>query len=107
MLYIQLCRLSLLLSTGQFGKVYKAKMQKSQQSANVSITVAVKTVAQITLDFRKEVTIMSEVVHPNIIRLYGLINQGRCLCSCSYLCSKCTLYPLWHNTFQVKWHQQW
>ena len=48
------------------------------KSANVSVTVAVKTVAQITLN--KEVTIMSEVLHPNIVRLYGLINQGSYFC---------------------------
>ena len=56
-------------------------MMRSQQSANVSVTVAVKTVAQITLNFRKEMTIMSEVVHPNIVRLYGLIKQGSLLFS--------------------------
>ena len=74
---MQVYRLYCIVSTGQFGKVYKAKMMQSQQIANVSVTVAVKTVAHNTLDFRKEVTIMSEAVHPNIIRLYGLINQGR------------------------------
>ena len=51
-------------------------MKRSQQNASAHVTVAVKTVAQITLDFKKEVTIMSEVIHPNIIRLYGLINEG-------------------------------
>ena len=52
--------------------VYKAEMQR----INTTTTVAVKSVAEITTDFRKEVTIMSEVVHPNIVRLYGLINEG-------------------------------
>ena len=66
----------LLVHTGQFGTVYRAQMKRSQQSASAHVTVAVKTVAQITLDFKKEVTIMSEVIHPNIIRLYGLINEG-------------------------------
>ena len=52
--------------------VYKAEMRTLQRT----LTVAVKSVANITNDFRKEVTIMSEVVHPNIIRLYGLVNEG-------------------------------
>ena len=42
----------------------------------LSITVAVKSVPKITADFRKEVTIMAEMVHPNIVSLYGLINEG-------------------------------
>lgn len=52
--------------------VYKAEMKKFKRNR----TVAVKSVAHITDDFRKEVTIMSEVVHPNIVRLYGLVNEG-------------------------------
>ena len=91
------------VSTGQFGKVYKAKMMGSQQS----VTVAVKTVAHNTLDFRKEVTIMSEVVHPNIIHLYGLINQGRFEKFLFSALNVLRIYSVWHNHFQVKWHQQW
>lgn len=64
------------IHAGQFGMVYKAEMKKTEQNASENVTVAVKTVAQITLDFRNEVTIMSEEVHPNIVRLYGLIIEG-------------------------------
>ena len=62
---------------GQFGTVYKAEMKTTQPSASAFFkTVAIKTIPQITLDFRNEVTIMSEVVHPNIVHLYGLIVEG-------------------------------
>ena len=42
-----------------------------------NITVAVKRVGNIAPDFEKEVSVMSGVVHPNIIELYGLINRGK------------------------------
>ena len=41
-----------------------------------NIKVVVKSVNRITTELQKEVTVMSEVVHPNIVRLYGLINEG-------------------------------
>ena len=57
------------MHTGRFGMVYKAEM-KSRHS---SVTVAVKPVAQITSDVWKE---LSQVVHPNIVSLHGLISEG-------------------------------
>ena len=47
---------------------------------NESIEVAVKTVIHKTEkdreDFQREMAIMSKMVHPNIVRLYGLITGG-------------------------------
>ena len=40
------------------------------------IKVALKSVDNITPDFQKEVNTMLGVVHPNIVRLYGLIDEG-------------------------------
>ena len=41
-----------------------------------NIKVVIKSVNRITTALQKEVIVMSEVVHPNIVRLYGLINEG-------------------------------
>ena len=73
---VEKCRSFMVLSlcAGQFGKVYKALMKKSTQT----VQVAVKVVESISPDFQKEVTIMSEIIHPNIVRLYGLMNEGMC-----------------------------
>ena len=60
-------------SLGRFGNVYKAEMMR-MRGANVK--VAIKSLDQITPELQREVTIMSEVVHPNIVRLHGLINEG-------------------------------
>ena len=41
-----------------------------------NITVVVKSIDCITPEFEKEVATMLEVVHPNIVCLYGLIDEG-------------------------------
>ena len=66
-----------LFHTGQFGKVFKASLKQGMES----ILVAVKT-TKITssetekASFMREMTIMSEMMHPNIVRLYGLVQDG-------------------------------
>ena len=46
-----------------------------------TLEVAVKTVAHMNKkersNFRQEMIIMSKIVHPNVVRLYGLIPQGK------------------------------
>ena len=32
-------------------------------------------------DFQNEMSIMSEVAHPNIVRLYGIIREGERVCA--------------------------
>ena len=59
--------------SGKFGEVYKANMR--------SIIVAVKVTKRFSSekairDFQNEMSILSEVVHPNIVRLYGIIREG-------------------------------
>ena len=61
---------------GQFGKVYKATLMLGSR-----VTVAVKTIRRYTSekerqDFMREMAIMAEMMHPNIIQLYGLVNEG-------------------------------
>ena len=58
---------------GQFGDVYRAKMGKT--------TVAVKIVKQYTFrsimdQFEREMSIMSQVSHTNIVTLLGIIREG-------------------------------
>lgn len=57
---------------GNFGKVYKALMRKKQHN----VPVAVKVVYSVSPNFQKEITVMTEIIHPNIVRLYGLMNEG-------------------------------
>ena len=59
--------------SGRFGTVYKAELIRK----GAKITVAVKSLPDnIMDDLREEVTIMVDVVHPNIARLYGLLTDG-------------------------------
>ena len=62
---------------GHYGQVFKAQYTKGSST----ITVAVKTIKKYQSqkdhdDFLKEMSIMSKFVHPNVIKLYGLVQQG-------------------------------
>lgn len=41
-----------------------------------NVQVAVKVVYSVSSDLQREITVMSEIIHPNIVRLYGLMNEG-------------------------------
>lgn len=65
---------------GQFGKIYKGTLKRS------GLTVAVKTIKRHEserekIEFDKEMTIMSQLIHPNIVRLFGLVQQGKAITS--------------------------
>ena len=69
------------LLPGQFGKVYKANMK-----VGTEVKVAVKTIRRYTSeketqDFMREMSTMANMMHPNIIRLYGLVTKGQSLSS--------------------------
>jgi hypothetical protein len=61
------------IGKGQYGDVYKARMGM--------VTIAMKTMMQYTSHkmtdkFENEITIMSQVCHYNVVRLYGIIREG-------------------------------
>lgn len=63
---------------GQYGKVYKGLYRKSQGPGH---PVAVKTIKQYESEkekdeFLREMNVMSKLMHPNIVRLFGLVQQG-------------------------------
>ena len=66
-------------STGQFGTVYKGIL-KGSSTAGAGVTVAIKTIknynSKETENFLKEMSIMSKLNHPNIVRFYGLVQKG-------------------------------
>ena len=71
---ISLLSLPILKLSGKFGEVYSAKMR----SKIVAIKITKKFSSEKAMrDFQNEMSIMSEVVHPNIVRLYGIIREGR------------------------------
>ena len=67
-----------ILNIGQYGEVYKADYARENKS---NLTVAVKAIKNYQSqkardDFLKEMDIMSKFAHPNIVKLYGLVQQG-------------------------------
>ena len=64
------------MHTGKFGKVYKGIHKSS------GLPVAIKTIKQYESEkeresFQKEMIVISKIMHPNIVRLFGLVQQGR------------------------------
>lgn len=62
---------------GQFGVVHKADLQKDRGS----VPVAVKTTKkykepQEIENFIREQAVMAKMIHPNVVRLYGLVERG-------------------------------
>ena len=79
------------ISTGQFSEVFKGVLQ---QRGAESMPVAVKMTKKTISDYlQQEMAIMSQMMHPNIVRLYGIVNEGMfvflpllpCLPLCPYL----------------------
>ncbi|XP_020300058.1 tyrosine-protein kinase transmembrane receptor Ror isoform X2 [Pseudomyrmex gracilis] len=72
------------LGEGAFGKVYKGELQTGNKS-EPSIFVAVKTLKENATpktqsDFKREVELMTDLRHPNIICLLGVILKGEPMC---------------------------
>jgi serine/threonine protein kinase len=71
------------IGKGKFGNVYYAKQKFS--NAAVALKVLFKAPMEtgncIQL-LKREVEIQSRLKHPNIVRLYGLVNRGFVLCPC-------------------------
>ena len=67
--------------SGQFGEVFRATLHKGTPG---EVVVAVKTTKKNPSekdkdDFMKEMAVMSHILHPNIVRLYGLVVESECL----------------------------
>ena len=62
-------------NTGKFGMVYRAQMKDTIVAVKVTKKYSSEKVMS---DFQNEMSIMSEVSHNNIVRLYGIINEGMC-----------------------------
>ena len=67
------------MSIGQYGKVFKGLFKKDE---GLGHPVAVKTIKEYESqkekdNFLKEMNIMSKLIHPNIVRLFGLVKQGK------------------------------
>ncbi|XP_011495155.1 PREDICTED: tyrosine-protein kinase transmembrane receptor Ror isoform X2 [Ceratosolen solmsi marchali] len=72
------------LGEGAFGKVYKGELQTGNKSDEI-IYVAVKTLKEnaspkTQSDFKREVDLMTDLRHPNIICLLGVILNGEPMC---------------------------
>ncbi|XP_076249168.1 tyrosine-protein kinase transmembrane receptor Ror [Calliopsis andreniformis] len=72
------------LGEGAFGKVYKGELQTGNKCES-PIYVAVKTLKEnaspkTQSDFKREVDLMTDLRHPNIICLLGVILKGEPMC---------------------------
>ena len=64
-------------STGRFGDVYSAKLMHGVAPIQVAVKTAKKSSSsKEKAEFMREMTIMSQMMHPNIVRLYGVVQQG-------------------------------
>lgn len=66
-------------AAGQFGKIFKGVYKRSELEG---LPVAIKTIKKYESEkerksFQKEMTVMSKLIHPNIVRFFGLIKQGK------------------------------
>ena len=65
---------------GQYGKVYKGTYRRAGGSS-AGVEVAIKTIKKYESNkemdnFLKEMNVMSKLLHPNIVRLFGIVQQG-------------------------------
>lgn len=68
-------------SSGQFGEVFRAHYCPGE-SVEESVTVAVKKTkdncpAKEKDNLMQEMAVMSKMVHPNIVKLYGVVTEGK------------------------------
>ena len=74
-------------NVGHFGKVFKAVYKRPGGSR---LPVAIKTLKQYESEkekesFQREMAVMKKLMHPNIVRLFGLVQQGILACNRSIL----------------------
>ena len=54
--------------------VYKGIYKRSTDDNGIVVAVKSIKANQATNDFLKEMRVMSKLIHPNIVRLHGLVN---------------------------------
>ena len=65
------------LILGQNGKVYKGLYKKTGAEVEVAIkTIKMSGSEKEKENFIKEMNVMSKLLHPNIVRLFGLTKEG-------------------------------
>lgn len=62
---------------GQFGKVFRAVMKRGSEPVSVAVKTAKKLSSSNQMEFLREMNIMSQMVHPNIVQLFGVIKDGK------------------------------
>ena len=67
---------------GQYGKVFHGFFKRSAGPGGSGTPVAIKTIKQYESEkerdnFLKEMNVMAKLMHPNIVRLFGLVQQGK------------------------------
>ncbi|XP_059479523.1 inactive tyrosine-protein kinase transmembrane receptor ROR1-like isoform X2 [Neocloeon triangulifer] len=69
------------LGEGAFGKVYKGELLLDGMPTPVAVkTLKENATAKTQQDFRREVDLMSDLRHPNIVCLLGVVLRGEPLC---------------------------
>ena len=69
---------------GQFGKVFRGTLSRGAEKVVVAIKTTKKTSDEKQqAEFLKEMSIMSQLMHPNIVRLYGLVQKGELVTLCN------------------------
>ena len=68
-----------IIPSGQYGEVFRATLHKGTPG---EVLVAVKTTKKNSSekekdDFAKEMAVMSTLLHPNIVRFYGVVHRGK------------------------------
>ena len=66
-------------TTGQFGEVFKALLHGQFNPIEVAIKTY-KSIRNCTREasFMKEMARLSQLVHPNIVKMYGIVIEGLC-----------------------------
>nr|CAD7570213.1 unnamed protein product [Timema californicum] len=96
------------LGEGAFGKVYKGQVTMTEGPLMVAVKALKENATPKTqADFRREVELMTDLRHPNIVCLLGVVMKGEPLCMLfeymtqsalvSFLCTctGCTNHPLY------------
>jgi predicted Ser/Thr protein kinase len=93
------------LGTGTFGAVFKGTWQFTDVAVK---KLHIQKMTDQTMEFfKKEVSIMSKLHHPNVLPLYGAcIERGRYCMVIPYM-PKGSLYGVLHSDQKFPWKQRW